>query len=319
MLTLGLGGFRKTPSESTYPWNQNTWQTVPQKWLSRWIRQITSYYYWERYHLRTYRNVCFFWKQYHVHLRPAIWQSGVDSRNASFNDMHRSIVTCCLFILFTWCSQFVAALCVGITQSPGSLTAGSLTAWLSWSFTILAPFLGVKYPVSLRYFIFLISYLRYITAILNVLLGNFCIVHIYESILSMWLKIWQFQDFGFECFLFPQKWPLAHLVDDKGPAPCDKRSVFGSDISDGLTMTKVDSNIFKPTKYPLLLIFLKSQNPRISNKASRKRNLSTVWLMTYELGSGCLWFSFVSLSRCAACFGFCKKSPSPEDDMKSCI
>lgn len=37
VLTLGLGGFRKTPSESMYPWNQNTWQTVPQKWLSRWI------------------------------------------------------------------------------------------------------------------------------------------------------------------------------------------------------------------------------------------------------------------------------------------
>lgn len=81
-------------------------------------------------------------------------------------------------------------------------------------------------------------------------------------------------------------------------------------------MTKVDSSILKPTKYPLLLIFLKPQNPRISNKASRKRNLF-VWLMTCELGSGCLWFSFVSLSRCAACFGFCKKSPAPEDDMKA--
>ena len=155
MLTIGLGGSRKTPSESTYPWNQNTWQTVPQKWLSRWIRQIT-YYYWERYHLRTYRNVCFFWKQYHAHWRPAIWQSGVDSRNACFNDMHCNIVTCCLFMLFTWCSQFVAALCVGITPSPGSLTA-----WLSCSFTILAPFLGVKYPdypISLRCIIFLLLY-----------------------------------------------------------------------------------------------------------------------------------------------------------------
>lgn len=89
----------------------------------------------------------------------------------------------------------------------------------------------------------------------------------------MWLKIWQFQDFGFECFLFRKNdlWHTWWMT--RVPPPATKGRFFGSDISDGLKMTKVDSNI-KHTKYPLLLIFLKSQNPRISNKASRKRNLS---------------------------------------------
>lgn len=131
----------------------------------------------------------------------------VDSRNASFNEMH---CTCCLLILFTWCNPI----------RSGRPSLGRQVAWQpELQFHNLSTFLGGEVSCILEVHVFLMYILfGYYCNTECTIFGNSCIVSIYESMLSMWLKIW----------------PLAHLKDDNGWPLRQKVSFFGSDISDGL-------------------------------------------------------------------------------------